>query len=172
MDWAETWCLVRGPLAIRATKDGGYPHERTCNCTYFKHICSLLLVHRPKGVLLVQPRAASKVIRLSHIMKRQCGSSIFIVSTLISGNEWRVKGQWDRAANSGRFSSFGGRSALDESHVTIHQVLTSERLLRRNGPSCRMFQRCAVGFLLYASIGIWKPGGGMQLPNIKTIDYE
>ena len=38
---------------MRFAKDGGYPHECTCNRTHFKHICSLPLVHRPKGVLLV-----------------------------------------------------------------------------------------------------------------------
>ena len=52
-DGAETWCVARGPLSMRFTRDGRYPHERTCSCTHFKHICSLLLVHRPKGVLLV-----------------------------------------------------------------------------------------------------------------------
>ena len=38
---------------MRFTKDGGYLHERTCNCKHFRHICSLPLVHRSKGVLLV-----------------------------------------------------------------------------------------------------------------------
>ena len=35
---------------MRFIKGGGYPHESTCKCTHFKHICSHLLplVHRPK----------------------------------------------------------------------------------------------------------------------------
>ena len=49
----ETWCVVRVPLAMSFTKDEGYPHERTSNCSHFKQICPLSLVHRPKGVLLV-----------------------------------------------------------------------------------------------------------------------
>ena len=53
MDLAETWCVARGPLALRFAKNGGYPHERTCNRTHFKHICLLPLVHHQKGVLLV-----------------------------------------------------------------------------------------------------------------------
>ena len=52
-DYTETWCVAWGPLAMRFTKDGGYPHEGTCNCTYLKPVCSLPLAHRPKGVLLV-----------------------------------------------------------------------------------------------------------------------
>ena len=35
------------------THDGGYLHEHKGNCNTFKHIYSLPLVHRPKGVLLV-----------------------------------------------------------------------------------------------------------------------
>ena len=52
-DCAETWCVVRGPLAMCFTQDGWYPHERTCNCTHVKPLCWPPLVHRPKGVLLV-----------------------------------------------------------------------------------------------------------------------
>ena len=54
-DCAETWCVVREPLAMHFTKDGGYPHERTCNCRYIhslRRIRSFSLAHRPKGVLL------------------------------------------------------------------------------------------------------------------------
>ena len=36
---------------MRFTQNGGHPHESTCNCTHIC-ICSLPLVHRPKGVLL------------------------------------------------------------------------------------------------------------------------
>ena len=35
-DCAETWGVVRGPLAMRFTKDEGYLHERTCNCTHIE----------------------------------------------------------------------------------------------------------------------------------------
>ena len=45
--------LAALPLVLRFAKAGGYLHERTCNRTHFKQICSLPLVHRPKGVLLV-----------------------------------------------------------------------------------------------------------------------
>ena len=38
---------------MRFTKDEGYPHEGTWNCTHFNHICSIPLVHRPKGESLV-----------------------------------------------------------------------------------------------------------------------
>ena len=57
---AASWWVLRGPLALRFTKDRGYPHERTCNCIHFKHICSLPLVHRPKGVLLVDIQQFAK----------------------------------------------------------------------------------------------------------------
>ena len=30
-DYSETWCVVRGPLAMHFTQDGGFLHERTCS---------------------------------------------------------------------------------------------------------------------------------------------
>ena len=45
--------MARGPLAMRFTQDERYMHKRTCNCHTLKHVYSLLLVHRPKGVLLI-----------------------------------------------------------------------------------------------------------------------
>ena len=48
---SETWCVIRESLPMRFTKDGGYPHESTCSCTHLKHVCSLPLACRPKGVL-------------------------------------------------------------------------------------------------------------------------
>ena len=51
-DSAETWCAVRGPIAIPFIK--WRISARTHVQLYtLKHICSLPLVHRPKGVLLV-----------------------------------------------------------------------------------------------------------------------
>ena len=64
--------MVRGPLAMRFTQNGGYPHERTCNCTHIKHICSLPLVHCPKGVLLVSvPSGAQSAERCSFLNNGQ-----------------------------------------------------------------------------------------------------
>ena len=52
-DGAEIWCVVRGLPAMRFTQDGRYLLECTYNRTHSKHIYSLLLVPRPKDVLLV-----------------------------------------------------------------------------------------------------------------------
>ena len=53
------------PAAIYAFYTGwGCPNERTCNYAHtFKHICSLPLVHRPKGVLLVKVQMLSNCIQ-------------------------------------------------------------------------------------------------------------
>ena len=50
---AEIWCMAWGPLAMHFTHDERYLHEYTGNCHTFKHIYSLPLVYRPKGVSLV-----------------------------------------------------------------------------------------------------------------------
>ena len=61
-DYAETWCVVRVPLALRCTKGGGYPHERACSFSTFNQIRSFLPVNRPKGVLHVWPKCREKII--------------------------------------------------------------------------------------------------------------
>ena len=50
-DCAGTWCVFRGPLTMRSTQDGDV--RTSARVHTFKHICSLPLIHRPKGVLLV-----------------------------------------------------------------------------------------------------------------------
>ena len=53
-DCAETWCVARGPLAMRCTQDGRFcTNASVPNYHTFKHIYSLPLVRRPKGVILV-----------------------------------------------------------------------------------------------------------------------
>ena len=55
---------------MRLTQSRDYPHERTCNCTHFKHICTLPLVHRPKDVLLVITFMALHWVRQSTALRK------------------------------------------------------------------------------------------------------
>ena len=52
-DCAGTWCVVRGPLSMRFKGIEEIHTSARVTVHTFKHICSLLLVHRAKGVLLV-----------------------------------------------------------------------------------------------------------------------
>ena len=52
-DCVETWRVVMGLPATRFTQDGNTCTNARVTARTFKHICSFLLVHRQKGVLLV-----------------------------------------------------------------------------------------------------------------------
>ena len=52
-DCSETWCVARGPLGMRFIQDGDMCKGARVTVRTFKHICTFLLVHRPKVVLLV-----------------------------------------------------------------------------------------------------------------------
>ena len=49
-DCAETWCVIRGSLAMRFTQNRDIRTSARVTVHTFKHICSLPVVHRPKGV--------------------------------------------------------------------------------------------------------------------------
>ena len=74
-DCAETWCVVRGPLAMRFTQNGGTRASTRIIVHTFKHICSLPLVHPPEGVLLVTSGSDSARLSLRKTEKSGSGDA-------------------------------------------------------------------------------------------------
>ena len=68
--YAETWCVIGGPLAMHFAQDGGCPYEHTCSCTdieaYLFALAHLSLKRHLTGLTMHKKQVVAAAQMCSH----------------------------------------------------------------------------------------------------------